>query len=125
MDISPPVLRNRQLIQAYGDNGFRIADRRYDHPVIVMPDRTVAWTGGDIAAIASDSLEALRAAEPPVELLLIGCGRSIAYVPEELRQAVRDWGIVIDAMDTGAACRTYNVLLSEDRRVAAALIPIA
>ena len=125
MDISPPVLKNRQLIQAYGDNGFRIADQRYDHPVIVMPDRTVPWTGGDVAAITPDSLEPLRNAEPPVELLLIGCGRSIAFVPAGLRQALRDWGIVIDAMDTGAACRTYNVLLTEERRVAAALIPIA
>ena len=125
MDISPPVLKNRQLIQAYGDNGFRIADQRYDHPVIVMPDRTVPWTGGDVVAITPDSLEPLRNAEPPVELLLIGCGRSITFVPAALRQALRDWGIVIDAMDTGAACRTYNVLLTEERRVAAALIPIA
>ena len=125
MDISPPVLKNRQLIQAYGDNGFRIADQRYDHPVIVMPDRTVPWTSGDVAAITPDSLNPLRNAEPPVELLLIGCGRSIAFVQEDLRQALRDWGIVIDAMDTGAACRTYNVLLTEERRVAAALIPIA
>ena len=125
MDISPPVLKNRQLIQAYGDNGFRIADRRYDHAVIVMPDRTIPWTGGEIAKVTPDSLEPLRAAEPAVELLLIGCGRSIAYVPDDLRRALRDWGIVIDAMDTGAACRTYNVLLTEERRVAAALTPIA
>ncbi len=125
MDISPPVLKNRQLIQAYGDNGFRIADRRYDHPVIVMPDRTIPWTGGEIAAVTPDSLAPLRDAEPAVELLLIGCGRSIAHVPDDLRRALRDWGIVIDAMDTGAACRTYNVLLTEERRVAAALVPIA
>jgi uncharacterized protein len=59
-----------------------------------------------------------------VDLLLIGCGRRMALVPPALRQTVRDGGVVIDSMDTGAACRTYNVLLAEDRRVAAALIAV-
>ncbi|MGH6796969.1 MAG: MTH938/NDUFAF3 family protein, partial [Roseiarcus sp.] len=59
-----------------------------------------------------------------VEILLLGCGPRMAPVPPALRQGLRVAGIVVDAMDTGAACRTYNVLLSEDRRVAAALLAL-
>ena len=58
-----------------------------------------------------------------IELLLLGCGRRMAPPPSGLRQALRQAGIVLEVMDTGAACRTYNVLLSEERRVAAALLP--
>ncbi len=70
------------------------------------------------------SLEPIRAAEPAVEILMLGCGGRFAMVPAELRQALRAEGIALEAMDTGAACRTYNVLLAEDRRVAAALIAL-
>ena len=59
-----------------------------------------------------------------VEHVLIGCGPAIKPVAKDLRQSLRNWGIVAEPMDTGAACRTYNVLLSEDRRVAAALLPV-
>ncbi len=59
-----------------------------------------------------------------VEILLLGCGRRMGILPPALRQGLRASGIVVDAMDTGAACRTYNVLLAEERRVAAALIGI-
>jgi uncharacterized protein len=60
-----------------------------------------------------------------VEILLLGLGRSTSAVPAALRIALRTAGIALEAMDTGAACRTYNVLVAEDRRVAAALIPPA
>jgi len=60
-----------------------------------------------------------------VEILLLGLGRSTSAVPAALRTALRTAGIALEAMDTGAACRTYNVLVAEDRRVAAALIPPA
>ena len=58
-----------------------------------------------------------------IQILLLGCGRQMLPVPSALREELRAHGVVIDAMDTGAACRTYNVLLAEDRRVAAALLP--
>jgi uncharacterized protein len=58
-----------------------------------------------------------------VQILLLGLGRSASAVPAALRTALRAAGIALEAMDTGAACRTYNVLVAEDRRVAAALIP--
>jgi uncharacterized protein len=60
-----------------------------------------------------------------IEILLLGLGRSTTAVPASLRSALRNARIALEAMDTGAACRTYNVLVAEDRRVAAALIPPA
>ena len=62
-------------------------------------------------------------AEPPIEILLIGSGAAFELAPPALRQALGARSIALECMDTGAACRTYNVLMAEDRRVAAALIP--
>ena len=70
------------------------------------------------------SFDFVRSAEPAVEILLLGSGPKMGLLPSKLRRELRDAGIVVDVMETGAACRTYNVLLSEDRRVAAALLPV-
>lgn len=122
MDITPRLGPDRQLIQAYGGGGFRISQVRYEGGVLVFPDRVLPWPLRGVGELDAESLAPLQGAG--VELLLIGCGRAAAPIPPALRQVVRAWGAVIEAMDTGAACRTYNVLLSEERRVAAALIAV-
>ena len=124
MDITPPVAANRQLIQGYGDGGFRVSGVRYSGSIIVFPWETVPWpvVAGDNFTV--EHFGAIRDAENEVSVLLLGCGAKASLIGTELRVQVRDWGVVIEAMDTGAACRTYNVLLSEDRFVAAALIAI-
>ena len=71
-----------------------------------------------------EQFAAVIAAEPAVDVLLIGCGARIAPIPKAVRDGLRKAGIGADTMDTGAACRTYNVLASEGRRVAAALIAL-
>jgi len=123
MDLTPRLATDRQVIQAYGGGGFRISQVRYEGAVLVFPDRVLAWPASAAGDASVENLAPLR--DAGVELLLLGCGRSMAALPQALRQAVRGWGVVIDAMDTGAACRTYNILLAEERRVAAALIPLA
>jgi uncharacterized protein len=90
----------------------------------VLPERALAWPVDALAAVTLDSLASVLAAEPKVELLLLGCGSRPAPLKSELRASLRVRGIVLELMDTGAACRTYNVLLAEERRVAAALIAI-
>ena len=122
MDITPPVAADRQLIQGYGKGGFRVSGTRHEGSILVLPDRTVAWPVSDIANLGIDDLSPIRDAMAGV--LLLGCGETGALIAPDLRAAVREWGVVIEAMGTGAACRTYNVLLSEDRDVAAALIAI-
>ena len=124
MEITPRVPAYAQVIQSYGDGGFRINDRQFKGSVLVFPDRVAAWPVRSIAELTVESLAAVGDARPPVEVLLVGCGPALARIPDMVREAMRQAEIVIDGMDTGAACRTYNVLLSEDRRVAAALIAI-
>ena len=124
MELTPIIPAERQLIQAYGDGHFRISGVVHEGSVIVLPERTLAWPAVATVGLTLESLAGVLAAEPRVALLLIGCGRAPVSVAAELRAALRARGIVVEVMDTGAACRTYNVLLAEERRVAAALIAI-
>ena len=124
MDITPFVPGDRQVIQSYGPGRFRITGDEYASAVIVFPEHTLAWSVGCFEDISPLCLDAVLGAETPVEVLIIGCGARMQPVPSALRDALRGHGIGCDAMETGAACRTYNVLLSEGRRVAAALIPL-
>lgn len=124
MDLLPRIPADRQVINAYGDGGFRISGTHWTQPVLVFPSKTVAWPVAAFSELTLESLEPVFGTEPVAELLLIGCGPAMAFVPNDLRAAVRARGIVIEALDTGAACRTYNLLMGEGRRVAAALIPV-
>ena len=120
-----PRPEDRQVIQSYGPGRFRISNVVYEHAVLVMPGRTLRWVLDGAGAITATSLAPLREGGIRAEILLIGCGVRAAAVPDETRRWLREAGIVADAMDTGAACRTYGVLLAEGRRVAAALMPVA
>ena len=124
MDVTPPVPADRQLIQAYGEGRFRIANVVYEGSVLVLPERTLAWPVAALAEATLASLDPLFAAGSKVELLLLGCGSRPAPLKSELRGSLRARGVMLELMDTGAACRTYNVLLAEERRVAAALIAV-
>lgn len=121
MDVTPLVARDRQVVESYGANGFRVSGVAYDGAILVLPQATQAWPVGALGDASAANLAPV--VEAAVQILLLGCGRRMVPVPPALRQELRAHGIVIDAMDTGAACRTYNVLLAEDRRVAAALLP--
>jgi uncharacterized protein len=127
MDVTPLIPQGRQIIEAYGDGGFRISGQRVEGSVIVFPDNVVAWAPAAAGDVSAGSLQPVRAAGQAgsVELLLIGTGARMIQIDRTLRQALRADGVVIEAMDTGAACRTYNVLMAEGRRVAAALIAVA
>jgi len=89
-----------------------------------MPDRTLAWPVTRIADVGFPSFAALMPYAADIQVLLLGCGKQMALIPPALRGALREAGMVLEPMDTGAACRTYNVLAAEDRRVAAALIAV-
>jgi uncharacterized protein len=124
MDITPVVAADRQLIHGYGDHGFTITGLRHEGSVLVFPDRTQAWPVTSMAELSLDALAPILAAEPRPAVLLLGCGKGMSVVPREIKAALREAGIVVEPMDTGAACRTYNVLLTEGRDVAAALIAV-
>jgi uncharacterized protein len=114
----------RAQIDAYGNGGFRFAEMSHRGSIMVLPSGTRAWnaTGADELA-ATDFAEAMAEAAG-IQVLLIGTGAEPALLPRALRDALRAAGLNHDVMSTGAAVRTYNVLIAEDRAVAAALIAV-
>jgi len=113
-----------QLIQSYGSGRFRISNQNYDGAVLVTPKLTLPWSAASWNEVDFDSLAPVFAEGRRCEILLFGAGVRPWPLPNELRQRLRALGVVSDVMDTGAACRTYNVLLAEARLVSAALLPI-
>jgi len=123
MDVTPLIPAGRQVIESYGPAGFRVSGRLFPGSILVFADRTEAWPVTALAEATLDRFDPVIA-HGGVEILLLGCGRRMGQVPLALRNGLRAGRITLDAMDTGAACRTYNVLLAEERRVAAALIKL-
>lgn len=112
MDVTPLVAANAQIIQSYAGGKFKISGKIYEGPVLVDPDSVQPWDNASLATIPDR-----------YDVLLIGAGAPLSPTLNEMRRSVLAHRIQADVMDTGAACRTYNVLLSEGRRVVAALLP--
>jgi len=127
-DITPRLGGRRQLIESYGGGGFKISGSRYTGSVFILADGVVPWaaTSADelTAAAFAGVLDAAAPLDVPLQILVIGCGRLFAPPPPSLIAELRAAGIAAEWMDTGAACRTYNVLLFDGRGVAAALIAV-
>ena len=90
----------------------------------MWPERREAWDATRAAEITVHTLAPIMEAAETVEILIVGCGAAFIAPPRDLRPGLRELGLVLDWMDTGAACRTFNVLLVEDRPVAAAILAI-
>jgi uncharacterized protein len=121
MELTPVTPSGRQVIESYGPRGFRVTGVAYARSILVFPDATLDWEVAGIEDVTPDALRPV-VERGGTEILLLGCGTRMRPVPAALRQALKAAGIGLEPMDTGAACRTYNVLLAEDRRVAAALL---
>lgn len=108
---------NARPVEGYGPGFFRIGGEVVNGPVVIDAKGVAGWGGYDDWA-------PLMALADRVDVLFIGTGADTAHIPADLRSALEAAGIGVEAMATPAACRTYNVLLSEGRRVALALIPV-
>ena len=113
-----------QYIRSYGPGRFMISEREWRSPVLVTPTVTHPWAIARAEDLSLESLAPLREAAMPTEILVLGCGARAVFVPPDLRAALKAAGMGLEVVDTGSACRIYNVLLAESRRVAAALIPL-
>ncbi len=118
----------RAPIDAYGRGGFRFAEMSHKGSILCLPSAMTAWPEADAladaAALSPEHFAAVMAERDRIGFLLLGTGRRQVFPSKALRQAFRDAGIGLDAMDTGAAARTYNVLLAEGRPLAAALLAV-
>lgn len=104
-------------IDSYGDGFFRVDGEVLRGAMLILPDAVLGWGGYDDTA-------AILANAGKIDVLFIGTGPEIAHIPATLRDTLEAAGIGIEQMATPAACRTYNVLLSEGRRIGAALLPV-
>jgi uncharacterized protein len=121
---TPQFAPDLQVLQGYRDGGFTVSGVRHAGSILVFPDRTLAWPIGGFGELDLLAFEPVRMAQPIPDILLVGTGAAFALFPPALRAAIRAWGSVVEAMATPAACRTYNLLVAEERRVAAALIAL-
>ena len=104
-------------IDGYGDGFFRIGGEAHTAPLAVTPKGICAWSGLEDA-------NGLLTASEETDVILIGTGATIAHIPDALRDTLEAAGFGVEIMASPQACRTYNVLLGEGRRVALALMPL-
>ncbi|NIZ02318.1 Mth938-like domain-containing protein [Thalassospira lucentensis] len=124
IEVSTMVAEGSKMVTSYGDGLFRLGEETITGSILMFPEAVYSWNVSSADDILVESFAPIIEAAETVEILLLGMGNRLTRVPMEWRQALKEHGIVIEPMDTGAACRTYNVLLSEGRRVAAAIIAV-
>ena len=151
MDITPAPTKEQHLIQSYGAGRFVVREQEIAENILVWPTGVELMGRSSLEELSSsrrrpgpratnestqsDALDpSLRRDDdlfnlanlisPLPELLIIGTGQWMLPAPVELKEHMKAQNITVEPMDTGAACRTYNVLVSEDRRVAAYLIAV-
>jgi uncharacterized protein len=120
-----PHLPEQAPIDAYGNGGFRFAGMSHRGSILSLPSGIWAWPIAATADIAESSLAPVFAEADAIELFLLGSGLELVPLPEALRWRFRDYRIGLEVMATGPAVRTYNILIGENRRVAAGLIAVA
>ena len=114
----------RAPVEAYGNGGFRFADMSHRGSILCLPSGIYGWQPQNAASLAVKDFEKLIAEAAEVEILLVGTGTDLRPIAADLRAVLREHRIAVEPMSTGAAVRTFNVLLAEDRAVAAALVAV-
>jgi len=114
----------RAGIDAYGNGGFRFADMSHKGSIMCLPSGIYGWNIASPQDVAPAAFETLIAEAKKIEVLLIGTGVDLKPISPQLRAVFKEHNIQADSMSTGAAVRTFNILLAEDRAVAAAFVAV-
>lgn len=114
----------RPVIDAYGDGGFRFAGMSHRGSILALPSGVYGWDA-EGAALKPEDFNGVFDERNDIDHLLLGTGRAMARPPRSVTEAFTSRGIMLDPMATGSAISTYNLLLAERRKVAAALIVVA
>ncbi len=104
-------------IEGYGPGFFRIGGEIIEGGAIIHAEGAQSWEG-------YDDLEAVLALQGRIDVILLGTGATMAPIPAAFREPLEEAGIGVEPMASPSACRTYNVLVSEGRRVAAVVLPV-
>lgn len=124
MDITPLIPKDKNVINAYGPEGFKINQTIYHNSIFLTPDQLVEIKLDSIEQINWQALKEIVNID--LEIILIGTGNNHQNIPNKIKEEIKIHypQASIDEMSTSAACRTYNILTSEDRKVATILLPI-
>jgi uncharacterized protein len=122
--VESPHLPRQVLIDAHGAGGFRFAGLSHRGSLLCLPDGIWAWPVDGIAALTGEAFASVFDRGSDLDFFIVGTGTVPWIMPEPLRQRFREMHVSADTMTTGAAVRTYNVMLMESRRVGAGLIAI-
>lgn len=106
-----------QPVESYGSGFFKIGGQRIEGGMLVFNENVQSWTG-------YDAIEALLELEGRVDVIFVGTGAEIAHLPADMRHKIEQAGMGVEVMNSPSACRTYNVLAAEGRRVALAALPV-
>ncbi|MCS5597534.1 MAG: Mth938-like domain-containing protein [Alphaproteobacteria bacterium] len=124
MDVTPRISSDSKVIQAYKDGKFKVSGEDFSGGVMVFPTDVKPWSAAEnINQLTEEDFAPILAAKDDFEVLLIGTGADFAFLDPKLKAFLQKNGITPELMNTGAACRTFNVLLSEGRKVCAAMLP--
>jgi uncharacterized protein len=125
VDRHSPHLPQAAEIDAYGKGGFRFAGMSHRGSLLCLPDGIWPSPVTRPQEVDENALALVLTAEPPIDHCLIGTGRDPWLLPNDLAARFAERGIAVETMTTGAAVRTYNILVAERRRIAALLIAVA
>jgi uncharacterized protein len=121
MDVTPLIPSGKNVIKGYGNKTFKINDTLHNSSIIVFPDKIISWDVSSAKDIRLEKFTEILSAKD-LEILLVGCGDVHIPVDAQIHREMQKAGVGLEFMTTGAACRTYNVLLAEGRNVAVALV---
>lgn len=124
MDITPLIPSGKKIITGYGEGAFKINNDPHTGSIIITTDLVLGWHISEFKDLTPESLSILFENVRNTEIVIIGCGLQHQRLQSDIYSAFRSKNISVEIMSTGAACRTYNVLLGEGRHVAAALIAV-
>jgi uncharacterized protein len=124
MDITPKANSNQNFINSYGPDGFKINEILYKNSVILTPYQIIEVKINSVEDFFEQELKTIINLEP--EIFLIGTGKKHIIIPVNLKNKIKQQysSVSVDEMSTGSACRTYNILMTENRNVVTILMPI-
>ncbi len=124
MSTAAPHLPERAAIDAYGNGGFRFADMSHQGSLLILPSGMYSWSPRDAGALSQGDFQAVWSEAADIGFLLLGTGDEQIWPNRDIEREFVHKGVALEVMQTGAAVRTYNVLIAEQRPVAAALIAV-
>ena len=125
MDVTPLVKEGSKIIQSYGGGNFRVSGEVYEGAAIVSVSDVSLWDAPEsVEDLSLKHFEALQSFQGQFDVVLFGTGSKLVFPSAEFRMELKQNGLHAEFMDSGAACRTYNVLMAEGRRVVALLMPV-